>query len=162
MDLHVNSILQANPFDRPWRKHMARRLHAKTRQSASVLLEPSLECPSAHSCGICKFVFVCAFHGLLICLQRYNFFGKYARKITTNLNEIAHKSDTFRQRMTTLFLAVVTLHRERTKDIASGNAKRRQRNWPIQQAKFANAGSGVLGIFTERKKSLILSKLQTN
>ena len=57
MDLHVNAILQANPFDRPWRKHMA-----KARQSVSVLPEPSLKCPSAHSCGICKFVFVCAFH----------------------------------------------------------------------------------------------------
>ena len=65
MDLHVNAILQANPFDRPWRKHVARRFYAKARQSVSVLPEPSLKCPSAHSCGICKFVFVCAFHSIL-------------------------------------------------------------------------------------------------
>ena len=63
MDLQVNSILLANPFHRPWRQHLRVAFHTKASKSASVLAEPSLKRAVTDTSRVCKFVFVCAFHG---------------------------------------------------------------------------------------------------
>ena len=66
MDLQVNSILLANPFHRPWRQHLRVAFHTKASKSASVFAKPSLKRAVTDTSRVCKFVFVCAFHGIFL------------------------------------------------------------------------------------------------
>ena len=58
----VDTVLVAHPLHRPRRQHVAGWFHTETGQAATVLAEPTLESPAAHTRSIGQFVFICALH----------------------------------------------------------------------------------------------------
>ena len=134
--LPVDAILSANPLYCSRWQHLWVALNTKTGKPATVFTEPSLKCAVTYTSRICEFIFVCAFHGLLICLQRYeksernanknafiftsernssstksryDFFSTIPRKITSKTQIIYSYLVKSGQRCSTLFPSVVPL-----------------------------------------------------
>ena len=95
----INAVLLTNPVDSIRRQELSLGFHTKLFKFTAVPGKPAIEGALAHSCSIRKFVFIGAFHGILIYLQvcgsrlaekllnevsntqqSYNFSGKNARE----------------------------------------------------------------------------------